>query len=108
MTKERLQLSDDVRNDSSLPLDVVEKRLKDGVEIEYGKLRMVAERHALDQARSHIVGKSPDEKRKMMYSVDRALQKALPKLLHGNFSKRTADNVHADLLLWVALKEVSS
>jgi len=91
-----------------LPLDVVETRLEDGVEIEHGKLRMVAERHALDHARSHIVGKSPDEKRKMMYSVDRALQEALPKLLRGNFAKKTADNFHSDLLLWVALKGVSS
>ncbi|SRR5216684_8178811 len=94
-----------IRNDSSISVEEVMVILKnDSIELSYGKIMMKAERHVFEEAVTFVQNHTPAERQKMQISIDLALRKALPKLERGRFSKKVADNFHADLLLWEALK----
>ena len=79
-----------------------------GIEIRYGDLIMLAEKRMLDECRVAVADYSPDERRRQMLSIDRSLRKWGPRVLKGRIvSKKHMDDLHADLLLWTALNEVS-
>jgi hypothetical protein len=95
----------DIRNDSQFSLEEVAAILADGVEIQYGEMMLKVERRALDDARHQVQSMPIERLNQLRNSVHNALRRSLPKMRKGNFSRKTADNFHADLLLWQALKE---
>lgn len=98
-----------VRNDSNLSLeDALALMERDGVKICYGDIEMVVQTGALAEAHKWVADLHPDDRRKAKLSIDNALRRALPKMVKGNFSKKTANNFHADLLVWEALKAYAS
>jgi hypothetical protein len=94
-----------IRNDSTLPLETVDELLNSGVDINYGGMRIRTQRIALEEARNFISNFDPTVRERIRTSVERALQCALPKMLRGEFSKKTADTFLNDVLLWEAPKQ---
>lgn len=102
-------MTDEIRNDSQYPIEQVTKHLNDvGVDICYGEMRLRVERRALDNVRARVATYTPEQRRHSMASVDVALRRALPKMIKGHFSKKTADNFCADVMLWEALRSSRS
>jgi len=95
------------RNDSGLSPEAVANRLADGVSIEYGRFCVRIERHVLAEAEAEADGYAPDEGRQMMLSIERSLNRNIPRLLAGKFSKKRSDNTVVDLVLWHVLKQRS-
>jgi hypothetical protein len=88
---------------TTLSVDQARARLTvvGSVTIEYGDLRLEAERDQFEQVRRHVADLPAEERRRMLPSVDRALRKFAKRVKAGKpMSRRQCDNFHADLLLW--------
>ena len=103
----KLKLTPDVRNDSTLPIAKVEELLNapDVVDFTYGGVVVRAQRTALEEARQCVSDIPPAEREDFTIWVEVALDRAIPKMESGKFSKKTADDFFNDLLLWEALKQ---
>jgi hypothetical protein len=88
--------------------EVMELLDGNSVDIVYGNIMLRAHRRALEETREGVAQLTAEERERVAASVDAALRRALPKMLKGNFKKKVADDFHADLLLWTALREVGN
>ena len=96
-----------VRNDSPYSYKFVKKQLaKHGVVLRYGDCELHVMKDDLEKVRKQVSESTPEERQQLIGSVNHTLQEALPKMLSNEFTKETADNFYADILLWEALKEM--
>ena len=94
------------RNDSGMPAEeVIELLRKEGIELNYGDLKMLIHEQALNEARTHVAMMSPEARQRAMVSVDRALRASLPKVQKMTASRKRIDTFYSDLVLWTALQE---
>ena len=102
-----MKLTPEVRNDSNLPITKVEELLTapDVVDFTYGGMVVRAQRRAVEEARQCVSDIPPTEREDFQNWVEVALNRAIPKMESGKFSKKTADDFFNDLLLWEALQQ---
>ncbi len=97
-----------VRSDASVSNAEVARRLENGVDINYGDLQMRVETRTLEEARKYVATLDAARRRRNMLSVTSCLARSVPRVLKGTASKKTSDEVFADLVFWQALKEVAA
>ncbi len=97
-----------VRNDSGQSPEAILKRLQGGVEIHYGDLALLVQADQFAAVKEYVSGLDADQRRRSMLSVTSCLARSAPRVLKGNASKKTSDQLYADLMLWQALKEAAA
>jgi hypothetical protein len=107
LTPDVLKLTPEVRNDSDLPTEKAEELLNgpDVVDFTYGGMVVRAQRRAVEEARQCVSDIPPTEREDFQTWVEVALDRAIPKMESGKFSKKTSDDFFNNLLLWEALKQ---
>lgn len=97
-----------VRHDPAIPEDVlpelIEQLQATGTRIRFREMELLVDTTELQKAREYVAGLDHRKRLGVLSSVGRALHKAYPKMVRGNFKKKTADNFHSDLLLFEAFR----
>lgn len=107
--KALLEMKGDVRNDTPDPVErTVGKLLLDGVELNYGEVKIFVEGRVLRETKDATAHMPRDERRKVAARAAAALAKNYKRVLRNKFTKKVADDFYADLVLWNVLKETQA
>ena len=97
---------DGVTNHSGLTPEQISERLQDGVQITYGDFGIIMEKHIVDEVRFRASQYTPDERLRIMLSVEDALKRNIRRMRGGR--PVTPEHMHDtafDLALWHVLKQ---
>jgi hypothetical protein len=75
-----------------------------GIRIKFREMELLVDSAELRKARDYVSSLDPRKRIGVLVSVGRALNKAYPKMVSDKFSKKTADNFYADVLLFEAFR----
>jgi hypothetical protein len=98
----------DIRHDPAIPEaelpELMEQLRSQGIKIRFRDTELLVDPRALKDAQEYVAGLSHRDRLVVLMSVGMALDKAYPKMMRGNFKKKTADNFYSDVLIFEAFR----